>query len=137
MMTHGRTYEPGRARRLIPCIAPPIIQPFSSSAFPSHPQINLSSSTYTVERLAEKFNYKPFELWLGPQHCVVVSEPDVVRQVMRKRPVTFRRSAQVSAILNGTWGAPGLFTAEGNDWSRQRRLTAPLFNKLNASSMVT
>ena len=100
-------------------------------------QFQLNSVHSSIEELAARFEYKPFELWFGPRYSVIVSEPDLAKKILSMRPVRFHRSSNGSNVLNETWGGTGVFTAEGHDWARQRRLTAPLFNKLNASTMFT
>jgi cytochrome P450 len=58
---------------------------------------------------------------LGPQAVVVVSEADAMMSVLRERPHDFRRHFAVRPIFR-EMGIDGLFSAEGDDWRRQRPL---------------
>lgn len=52
---------------------------------------------------------------------VVVSRRDTIASMLRDRPDTFRRSTRTARMLEEA-GTRGLFTAEGEDWRRQRKL---------------
>jgi hypothetical protein len=56
---------------------------------------------------------------LGPQSVVVISEADAMMSVLRERPHDFRRHFAVRPIFR-EMGIDGLFSAEGEDWRRQR-----------------
>jgi len=58
---------------------------------------------------------------LGPQPLVVISEADAMMSVLRERPHDFRRHFAVRPIFR-EMGIDGLFSAEGDDWRRQRPL---------------
>jgi len=58
---------------------------------------------------------------LGPQPLVVVSDADAIMAVLRDRPQVFRRHFAVRPIFR-EMGIDGLFSAEGDDWRRQRPL---------------
>ena len=58
---------------------------------------------------------------LGPQPLVVVSDADAIMAVLRERPHEFRRHFAVRPIFR-EMGIDGLFSAEGDDWRRQRPL---------------
>jgi cytochrome P450 len=58
---------------------------------------------------------------LGPQPLVVVSDADAMMTVLRERPHDFRRHFAVRPIFR-EMGIDGLFSAEGDDWRRQRPL---------------
>jgi cytochrome P450 len=58
---------------------------------------------------------------LGPQPLVVVSDADAMMGVLRERPHDYRRHFAVRPIFR-EMGLDGLFSAEGNDWRRQRPL---------------
>jgi cytochrome P450 len=58
---------------------------------------------------------------LGPQPLVVISEADAMMAVLRERPHDFRRHFAVRPIFR-EMGIDGLFSAEGDDWRRQRPL---------------
>jgi cytochrome P450 len=58
---------------------------------------------------------------LGPTTIVVVADPVLADQVLRARPETYRRIANVAPVLREV-GAAGVFSAEGAAWRAQRRL---------------
>ena len=58
---------------------------------------------------------------MGRTPVVVVSDPDLTAQVLRARPETFRRLADVAPVF-AEMGVDGLFSAEGAAWRPQRRL---------------
>jgi cytochrome P450 len=62
-----------------------------------------------------------YRLRLGPQPMVVVSDADAIMSVLRERPNEFRRHFAVRPIFR-EMGIDGLFSAEGDDWRRQRPL---------------
>lgn len=77
-----------------------------------------------AHRLLEDWaaQYGPiYRIRLGPQPIVVVSEADAMMTVLRERPQGFRRHFAVRPIFR-EMGLDGLFSAEGDDWRRQRPL---------------
>jgi cytochrome P450 len=52
---------------------------------------------------------------------VVTADRDVIAALLRDRPDAMRRSSRTAEMLNEV-GTRGLFTAEGEDWRRQRKL---------------
>ncbi|GII52739.1 Epi-isozizaene 5-monooxygenase/(E)-beta-farnesene synthase [Planotetraspora thailandica] len=63
----------------------------------------------------------------GP--AVVTADPLIVDTVLRDRPDRFRRGARVTRIIDEA-GVHGVFTAEGDEWRRLRRMAT---RSLNAS----
>jgi cytochrome P450 len=62
-----------------------------------------------------------YRLRLGPQPLVVIADADATMTVLRERPNAFRRHFAVQPIFR-EMGIDGLFSAEGDDWRRQRPL---------------
>ncbi|MBF6330781.1 cytochrome P450 [Nocardia transvalensis] len=58
---------------------------------------------------------------------VVVSDPDLIREVLRDRPSGFRRQSVIESIMD-EMGSNGLFSLEGDAWRRRRKLAMPAFN---------
>ena len=58
---------------------------------------------------------------------VVVADPDLVLQAFRARPDTWRRFGTLEPVARET-GVHGLFSAEGAEWGRQRRLVMRAFD---------
>jgi cytochrome P450 len=57
---------------------------------------------------------------------VVVCDPAAIRRVLVENAANYRKDALQLRVLSPGLGH-GLFTAEGDDWRRQRRALAPLF----------
>ncbi len=73
-----------------------------------------------LERWSEQ--YGPiYRARLGRVDAVIVADDALVMEVMRRRPDVFARGRRVSEIIDETMPT-GLFTAEGEQWRRQRRL---------------
>lgn len=60
---------------------------------------------------------------IARNRVVVTSAPDLMRDVLRRRPQEFRRIGTIEPVLT-EMGALGVFAAEGNQWRRQRKLVA-------------
>ncbi len=90
-------------------------------------QVRATSMHQTVERWSER--YGPlYRFDLGPRRIVVIAEADVINEVLRERPDGFRRWSEIEAITEEMWGTPGVFSAEGEDWRRSRRLAVTALN---------
>lgn len=68
-----------------------------------------------------------FRVRFGLRDVLVIGDLASVQRIMSERPDVFRRIATVEPILREL-GAPGLFSAEGSAWKRQRRLVMPAFS---------
>jgi cytochrome P450 len=79
-----------------------------------------------VEQWAAR--YGPlFRIRLGRHEQLVVSDHEMLSGAMRDRPDGFRRSPYTSRI-GAEMGLPqGLFSAEGEDWRKQRRMVMASF----------
>lgn len=84
------------------------------------PQIETSRLHLIVEAWA-KLHGPMYRLRVGPAQVLVVSDPLVVHQMLRDRPDAIRRSSRMARVLTEL-GVVGVFTAEGEEWRRQRRL---------------
>lgn len=81
--------------------------------------------------------YGPFvQLNVFNQTFLVVTDPETVKEVLAKRPKTFRRPRLFEAPFTvlGLW-PHSLFVAEGSIWNRLRKATAAPFNKQNVGGM--
>jgi len=68
-----------------------------------------------------------YRFQIGPKVIVATRDADMIDQVLRQRPATFRRSSRVGDVFEET-GVKGVFTAEGAAWQRQRELVNSIFN---------
>jgi cytochrome P450 len=62
-----------------------------------------------------------FVYHMGPKPVLVITDAELCQLVLRARPEGFRRMTQLARACEETVG-PGVFSAEGEDWRRQRRL---------------
>ena len=62
----------------------------------------------------------------GPNAPLVVSAPDLAREVLNDRADHFTRDRLIRRAFRRSWGK-GLAAAEGEDWQRQRRAAVPFF----------
>ncbi|MES2262940.1 MAG: cytochrome P450 [Pseudomonadota bacterium] len=53
--------------------------------------------------------------------AIVVSSPETIAELLRERPAMLRRASHTANIIEETV-IPGLFTAEGEEWRKQRKL---------------
>lgn len=68
-----------------------------------------------------------YRVRFGRRDAIVVSEPELVMNVLRARPDTWRRIGTLEPIFR-EMGLHGVFSAEGEDWRRQRRLVMAAFD---------
>ncbi len=79
-----------------------------------------------VERWAREFG-PVFRIRLGHRQVLVIADHELLSGVMRDRPDGFMRSPLTSQV-GAEMGLPsGLFSAEGDDWRRQRRMVMASF----------
>jgi cytochrome P450 len=82
-----------------------------------------------LQRLHQQLNHWADEFGgnyifkIGPKPVLVTSEPEAIQSALRQRPNLFRRLSSIEPVFN-EMGINGVFSAEGDDWKRQRRLTA-------------
>ncbi|RJF95699.1 cytochrome P450 [Noviherbaspirillum saxi] len=68
-----------------------------------------------------------YRISLGPRTFLVTSNQNDISQVMKDRPDGFRRTSRLEMISKG-FGMGGLFSANGEQWKRQRPLIMSAFN---------
>jgi cytochrome P450 len=68
-----------------------------------------------------------FRFNLGPRRIVAISDQEVINTILRERPDGYRRWQEIKTILTEL-GNDGVFSAEGEDWKRQRRLAVTALN---------
>ena len=95
-------------------------------------QIGSQQSHLTLERWAER--YGPlFQIRLGRSRLVVVSDHGAIQHILEQRPQSFRRNRVVEDRFTEI-GINGLFTAEGEDWRRQRRTVVAALSRTRLAS---
>lgn len=85
-------------------------------------QLDLKQLHRILERWADEFgSLYTFKIGLKP--VLVITDPEVTQNVLRQRPHLYRRMGTIEPVFKEL-GINGVFSAEGDDWKRQRRLTA-------------
>jgi cytochrome P450/nitrite reductase/ring-hydroxylating ferredoxin subunit len=84
-------------------------------------QIDLPKLHLLLEDWAEKYG-EAYVFHLGTRPAVAITNPAWCEQVMRARPETFRRDANMSKVIF-EMGFDGVFSAEGAAWRPQRKLS--------------
>ncbi|MEQ1842441.1 MAG: cytochrome P450, partial [Verrucomicrobiales bacterium] len=75
---------------------------------------------------ADKFG-PLYQFSIGRRRFFAVADADLIQDILRRRPDTFRRISAIEGIFSEL-GVRGLFSSEGPRWRRQRALTMPAFN---------
>ena len=90
-------------------------------------QLARASRLHTVcERWADR--YGPIlRADIGRRRIVGISDADAVNMILRERPEGFRRWSEQQVVFD-EMGLSGVFTAEGEQWKRQRRLVITALN---------
>ena len=68
-----------------------------------------------------------YRIRIGPRRLAVVSDPDTIRRMHRERPDMFRRTRSVESAT-AEMHINGVFSSEGDDWRRQRKIVAMALN---------
>jgi cytochrome P450 len=89
-------------------------------------QIRPATAHLTLEAWCERHG-PIYRMAVGPIKLVVIGDLDAINAILRDRPEGFRRTKQLAAITD-EMGAAGVFSAEGEDWRRQRRLAVLALN---------
>jgi cytochrome P450/nitrite reductase/ring-hydroxylating ferredoxin subunit len=71
------------------------------------------------------FTFRP-----GPRAYLGVSDAELIEQVLRQRPETYRRDSRVEPVF-AELGVAGVFSAEGTAWRPQRRLAMEALSQRN------
>ena len=79
---------------------------------------------------------KVYQLYALQTRYIVISDVSLVREILQKRPKTFRRTRKMEEPLATIHGSDGLFGAEGNLWAKLRRHNSPSFSKQNVELML-
>lgn len=85
-------------------------------------QLDLKQLHRVLEKWSDEFGGL-YSFKLGQRPVVVVAEPEAIQAVLRNRPKLYRRLGTIESVFK-EMGITGVFSAEGEDWKRQRRLTA-------------
>ena len=85
-------------------------------------QLDLKKLHRVLERWGNEFG-PLYKFDLGQRPVVVVTDPELNQTILRNRPKLYRRLGTIETVFQ-EMGISGVFSAEGEDWKRQRRMTA-------------
>ena len=97
--------------------------PFFGNAF----QVSVSRIHLDMEQWVRQFG-PLFKVRLLNRQVLVVADHALVSAVMKDRPHGFRRSPMLGIIATELGLPQGVFSAEGDDWLRQRRMVMASFS---------
>ncbi len=89
-------------------------------------QFDLPRLHQQMEAWAERYG-PAYRLRIGRRDALVLSDPALIATALRERPQTWRRMRPIEAVIREA-GGHGVFSAEGADWQRQRRLVTSAFD---------
>ncbi len=89
-------------------------------------EIDLEVFHQRLERWADEFG-NLYRFRMGPRSIVVTSDADTIKRMFRERPDLFRRTRRLADAVS-EMRFNGLFSSEGDDWRRQRKLVAMALN---------
>ena len=85
-------------------------------------QVSVSKLHQNLEDWAKEFGLI-YKLQLGPSKLIVITDPEIIQEVLRARPDKFRRMEKMDNIMQEE-GVFGVFNAEGEEWGIHRKLVA-------------
>lgn len=90
------------------------------------PQIDFTRFHQRMERWMADYG-SPFRVRLGRERFMVTDNMDAIQGMLRERPGLFRRRSNLERIFDEL-GLNGVFSAEGENWQRQRRIVVTALN---------
>jgi cytochrome P450 len=111
-----------RVARVVDVLPGPRGLPVAGNAL----QLRSEQLHLTVERWVRRYG-PAYRFALGRRTVVAISEPSAINAVLRDRPDGFRRWREIEEVAREA-GVYGVFSAEGDDWRRQRRLAVTALN---------
>lgn len=88
-------------------------------------RVDFDSLNYMLKSARQFGNF--YALWIGDQPIYVVSDPDLVHEILVERAKEFHKAELVRKAV-GAFAGNGLFLNEGEFWRRQRKLAQPAFH---------
>lgn len=85
-------------------------------------QIKITDMHNQLERWAEEFGYV-YKFQLGGTKLTVVTDPEMIQEILKNRPEGFRRMQKMDIIFSEI-GMKGVFNVEGEEWYKHRKLIA-------------
>lgn len=84
-------------------------------------QLDTQKLHLILEQWVERYG-SIYRINLAGKPTVVIADPDLNNQILRARPDVYRRMGAIEVVFK-EMGTHGLFSAEGEEWKQQRRLT--------------
>ena len=89
-------------------------------------QLDLQRLHSILEQWADTYG-SLYKFRIARKNVVAVSDVNLINEVLRKRPAAYRRLESIAPVLN-EMGINGVFSAEGDQWLRQRRTAMQALN---------
>jgi cytochrome P450/nitrite reductase/ring-hydroxylating ferredoxin subunit len=89
----------------------------------------------TLEAWAREYG-SLYRVKLGARPFVIVTEPPLIAEILRKRPDTYRRIDRMQLIFDEL-GVGGVFSAEGTAWRAQRKLAMGALDHRHLAAFFT
>ena len=117
-----RPVSPAQNKRTVSSLPGPTSWPLVGNLL----QVDPERMHVTLEDWVDK--YGPlYRFQMGRRQTLVVARKDLIAKMLRDRPEGWRRLQSMQEIIR-EMGAHGLFSAEGDDWRRQRKLVMAAFD---------
>ncbi len=92
----------------------------------AHQLLRLDRNPVTLEKWSRR--YGPLVRFdVGRRRGVLIGDPKSINAILRERPRDFRRASQIESVFEECRSA-GVFSQEGEDWRRARRLVVTALN---------
>lgn len=98
----------------------------------NYPQIDFRAFHAQLEAFAERYG-DPCRINLGPHRFMITGDLDIAQRLLKERPEHFSRRANLTRVF-AELGFNGLFSAEDDDWRRQRRVVITALNSAHLHS---
>ena len=98
-------------------------------------QFDLAAMHLQLERWAA-IHGPAYRMRLGRRDSLVLSRSETIAAMLRERPGKWRRLSTMESVIREV-GAHGLFSAEGDEWRRQRKLVMSAFDPAHLKRYFT
>jgi cytochrome P450 len=92
-------------------------------------QIDMTQLHTILEQWAEIYG-SVYRFNIATKPVVAIAEPELIQEVLRQRPETYRRLGTIAPVL-AEMGINGVFGAEGEPWRKHRRMAMQTFSTQN------
>ena len=85
-------------------------------------QLNFKQLHRILQRWCDEFGTL-YKFRVGLRQMIAIADPELIQQILRSRPKLYRRLGTIEPVTK-EMGVNGVFSAEGENWKRQRRVVA-------------